>query len=354
MRARENAKGGAGIALAPISLIRIVFAAFALSLVTTLFSTPLARRAALRLGLVDHPSPRKVHAGAIPYLGGLAIIAGFCAGLSLILLAHGLAATPEVVVLVGGALTLALMGLWDDWKVVPGWIKVPVELSLGALLYLSGARVELFGFWPLDFVVTVAWVIGVANAINYIDNMDGLSAGVVAIAGSFFVLVAGAAGQSLIAGLSAALAGSALGFLPYNRAPARIFMGDTGSLFFGFSLAGLGLELRLDNLGGASFLVPVAIMAVPVADALLVSVSRTMRGLSPIHPGKDHISHRLKASGFSSSSAVRLLWLATAVSGGFGLLLAQVEALAAYVLTSGLVAVCLLLGLVLLRIRVDE
>lgn len=335
-------------------MTRIAFSAFALSLVTTLLSTPLARRAALRLGLVDHPSPRKVHASAIPYLGGLAIIAGFCAALSLILAGHGLTPGPELPVIVGGALALALMGLWDDWKVVPGWIKVPVELSLGALLYLSGARVELFGFWPLDFVLTVAWVIGIANAVNYIDNMDGLSAGVVAIAGSFFTFLADAAGQGLIAGLSAAVAGSALGFLWYNRAPARIFMGDTGSLFLGFLLAGLGLELHFDDLGGASFLVPVAIMAVPVADALLVSVSRTMRGLSPIHPGKDHISHRLRASGFSSPSAVRLLWLATAVCGGLGLVIAWVEALAAYALMGGLVAVCLVLGLAVLRVGVDE
>jgi UDP-GlcNAc:undecaprenyl-phosphate/decaprenyl-phosphate GlcNAc-1-phosphate transferase len=327
-------------------------AAFAVALVLTLAVTPMARGLALRLGVVDVPTERKVHTDPVPYLGGLAIVAAFVLVVTGGALLRGIAgAYKEAGVLLGGGLLLAAIGLWDDLRVVPGWVKVPVELGLGVALYFMGIRADLFGFQPLDLIVTMAWVIGVTNAVNYMDNMDGLTAGVVAIAAAYFLVLAGLSGQFLVASLSAALAGCALGFLWHNRPPARIFMGDAGSLFFGFLLAALGLDLTFHNIARVTFFVPVAILAVPVLDALMVSVSRVRRGLSPIQPGKDHVSHRLVKVGIPPKAAVGLLWFAAAACGWVGVAIAYSGPMVAYFLMGWMVVVGGFLGMLLLKVE---
>jgi UDP-GlcNAc:undecaprenyl-phosphate GlcNAc-1-phosphate transferase len=258
-----------------------------------------------------------------------------------------------VAVVLGGALVLAAMGLWDDLRIVPGWVKVPAEVALALALFAAGVRAQLFGVLPLDLVLTVGWVVGITNAVNYMDNMDGLSAGVSAIAAGYLAVLAALSGQFLVAGLSSALAGCALGFLWYNRPPARIFMGDAGSLFLGFLLAALGLDLRFDNIARVTFFVPVAIMAVPILDALMVSVSRVRRGLSPIRPGKDHISHRLVRVGLPPPAAVGLIHVAGAASGWIGVVIAYSPPLTAYMLMGWLVTMGVVLAGLLLRVKVD-
>ena len=329
------------------------FTAFAGALLVALFATPVARRVALRLNVVDLPSDRKVHTDPVPYLGGLAIVIAFAAVVVAGAFIRGVEGSyAKIAAILGGGLFLAAMGLWDDLKVVPGWIKVPSELALGGILFLVGVRANLFGSPVLDLLITMAWVIGVTNAVNYLDNMDGLTAGVVAIASAYFAVLAGISGQFLVASLSAALCGCALGFLWHNRPPAKIFMGDAGSLFFGFLLAGLGLELTFDNIARVTFFVPVAIMAIPVMDALMVSVSRVRRGLSPIHPGKDHTSHRLVKVGIPSTAAVGLIYLAAAASGWIGVVIAFSRPLTAYMLMGWMIALSLFIALLLLKVEV--
>lgn len=314
--------------------------------------TPVARRLALRFGVVDHPSDRKIHADPVPYLGGLAIILAFVLSVLIGAAVRGVGGSyMQVGAILGGGLVLAFMGLWDDLRVVPGWIKVPLELLLGVGLYAAGSRAQLFGVWPLDLIVTMAWVIGITNAVNYMDNMDGLTAGVVAIASTFFLALAGLSGQVLVASLSAALAGCALGFLWHNRPPAKIFMGDAGSLFLGFVLAGLGLELRFDNIARVTFFVPVAVMAIPILDALMVSVSRVRRGLSPIHPGRDHVSHRLVKVGIPSTGAVGILYFAAAACGWIGVVIAFSKPLTAYMLMGWMTLVGLFAATMLMRVE---
>ncbi|GAC1366288.1 MAG: MraY family glycosyltransferase [Actinomycetota bacterium] len=330
-------------------------AAFAAALVGALLATPVARLLALKLGIVDRPSARKVHKDPIPYLGGLAIILSFVGAMVLGIIVRGLpGSVPQVVSILGGGLVLAAMGLWDDLRVIPGWIKVPVEVGVAVWLFASGVRVQLFEREALDLLVTVGWVVGVTNAVNYQDNMDGLSSGVVAIAGGYFFVLAALSGQVLVSSLAAALVGCALGFLWWNRPPARIFMGDAGSLFLGFMLAALGLELRFHNIERVTFFVPVAILAIPVLDALMVSISRVQRGLSPIHPGKDHISHRLVRIGIPSPVAVTLIYFATFSSGWLGLVIAYAQPRIAYLLMGWLLGMALFLGWLLLRVKVDE
>jgi UDP-GlcNAc:undecaprenyl-phosphate GlcNAc-1-phosphate transferase len=327
--------------------------AFAGALVVAFLATPVARRLALRLDIVDHPSDRKVHTDPVPYLGGLAIVIAFTGVVIAGAFIKGVEGSyAKIGSILGGGLLLAAMGLWDDLKVVPGWIKVPTELALGGLLFVVGVRANLFDSALLDLAVTMAWVIGVTNAVNYLDNMDGLTAGVVAIASAYFAVLGGLSGQFLVASLSAALCGCALGFLWHNRPPAKIFMGDAGSLFFGFLLAGLGLELKFDNIARVTFFVPVAVMAIPVMDALMVSVSRVRRGLSPIQPGKDHTSHRLVAVGIPSTAAVGLIYLAAAASGWIGVVIAYSKPLTAYMLMGWMLAVSLFIAFLLLKVEV--
>src|SRR6266478_3520912 len=286
-------------------------AAFAAALVGALLATPVARKVALRLDIVDMPAARKIHTDPIPYLGGLAIILAFVGAMVLGVIVHPLAGSYEqVAAILGGGLVLAGMGLVDDLKVVPGWIKVPLEIVAALALSAAGVAAHPFKNVVLDLPLNVAWVVGITNAVNYMDNMDGLSAGVVAIAAIYFFALAGLSGQILVASLAAALTGCALGFLWYNRPPARIFMGDTGSLFLGFLLAVLGIKLRFPDSSEASFLVPLAVLAVPCLDTVLVTVSRLRRGVSPMTAGKDHVSHRLVRLGIPSPAAVGLIYVA--------------------------------------------
>lgn len=328
-------------------------AAFAAALAASFVATPVARRLALRLGFVDQPSARKVHSDPTPYLGGLAIVLAFTVATIAGGWLQGVGASfRETAAIFGGGLILAAMGLWDDLRVLPGWVKVPVEIGVALMLYAGGSRAQLFGISAIDLVITVAWVVGITNAVNYMDNMDGLTAGVVAIAAIYFFSLAALSDQFLVAGLSAALVGCALGFLWHNRPPARIFLGDAGSLFLGFLLAGLGLELRFDNIARVTFFVPVAVMAVPILDALMVTISRIRRGLSPIAPGRDHMSHRLVNVGIPPAGAVALIWFAAAACGWLGVVIAFAQPETAYMLMGWLVGVGLLLGGLLLKVKV--
>lgn len=333
-------------------MTRSYLGAFLVALLATLAVTPVARMLALRMGVVDHPSERKVHANPVPYLGGVAIIVAFVAAMLGGAVLQGVSGSYlKIGTLLGGGLVLAAIGLWDDLRVVPGWIKVPVELALGVALYVSGIKAQLFHVTALDLLITVAWVIGITNAVNYMDNMDGLTAGIVAIAASYFAVLAGLSEQFLVASLSFALAGCALGFLWHNRPPARIFMGDAGSLFLGFLLAGLGLELRFQNIPRVTFFVPIAVLALPVLDALMVSISRVKRGLSPIHPGKDHTSHRLVKIGIPSKAAVAILYFAAGAAGWIGVVIAYARPVTAYMLMGWLAIVGLFFGALLLKVE---
>src|SRR5258706_1983124 len=289
---------------------------FLTALTGAILGTPLARRLALHVGVIDAPNARKIHGAPVPLLGGAAIYAAFILGLIVL---GDRACFRELVGIVLGATLVSLFGLADDHWGLHAYLKLGGQLLAGVVLILGGTQVYLFPSHPwLNWAITLFWVVGITNALNLLDNMDGLSGGTTTVAATFFLLLAAMSGQFLVGALAAGLIGACIGFLRYNLNPATIFMGDTGSLFLGFLLAALAIKLRFpSNVPWITWLVPVCVLALPIFDTTLVFVSRLRRGKNPLTtPGKDHLSHRMVALSLTRREAVLTCYL---IGGGCGL-----------------------------------
>jgi UDP-GlcNAc:undecaprenyl-phosphate GlcNAc-1-phosphate transferase len=303
---------------------------FAAALTLALAATPVARRLAVHTNMVDQPSQRKTHVSPTPMLGGLAILAAVL--LALILFGDKFY-VHQVAGIVIGATLISFLGLWDDRTPLPAWIKLLGQVIPAVILTMTGVRVSIFGLPALNIAVTLIWVLFITNAVNFLDNMDGLSAGVAAVASAYFLLLAALSGQYLVGALTAALLGACIGFLFYNFNPASIFMGDTGSLFLGFVLAAVGIKLRFPtNIPAVTWMIPVLVLGVPILDTSLVIVSRLRRGKNPFTtPGKDHLSHRLVKMGYTRREAVLLLYLLGSIFGMIAVFVTQASVLEAIV-----------------------
>jgi UDP-GlcNAc:undecaprenyl-phosphate GlcNAc-1-phosphate transferase len=300
--------------------------AFLIALSASLVLTVPVRALAIRVGMVDLPGPRKVHLKPIPLLGGLAI---YGAVMLAILIAFDGAARAQSFGIVTGATLVAAVGFLDD----RGWLHHQIKLFAGmplaaVILLASGLHANVFsvlvggaaGRW-LDGALTIVWVVGITASFSILDHMDGLCAGVAAMASVFFAMIAYLNGQTVVTTLAAATLGAAAGFLRWNFKPAKIFMGDSGAMLLGFLMATLALKLRLEN-GTflASWLVPVLILGATIFDTTLVTISRSRRGLLPFAtPGKDHSAHRLANLGLGHRGAVLVMYLLGAFGGGTAL-----------------------------------
>jgi UDP-GlcNAc:undecaprenyl-phosphate GlcNAc-1-phosphate transferase len=204
-----------------------------------------------------------------------------------------------------------------------------------------GVRVALPVPEWADIAITVLWVVGITNAFNLLDNMDGLSSGIGAVAAAYFLLMAAMNGQFLVGGLAAAVLGACVGFLLYNFNPARIFMGDSGSLFLGFLMAALAIKLRFPaNVVWVTWMVPVLVLGVPLFDTTLVVISRLRRGVNPFTtPGKDHVSHRLVDRGWTRKEATLLHYLAGCALGILAIFISLASPREGYVIVGAVVAV---------------
>ncbi len=320
---------------------------FGVALVLAFAATPLAGRAAAHFGVVDRPSARKLHVNPVPLLGGAAIYAAFLVAL---LIFGDRFRLPQLVSILLGASLVSFLGIWDDSHGLRPLLKLLGQVAAALILVAAGVQVEIFAWPVLNYALTVVWVVGITNAMNLLDNMDGLSGGVAAVAAAFFLVLAGSSGQVLVASLAAALLGACLGFLRYNFNPASIFMGDTGSLFLGFLLAAVGIKLRFEGrLLAVTWMIPILVLGVPIFDTTLVTISRLRRGLNPLTtPGKDHVSHRLVALGLTHREAVLTLYLVCGALGIAALFLLQASPGEAYAL-AGAVAVLALAALVRLE-----
>jgi UDP-GlcNAc:undecaprenyl-phosphate GlcNAc-1-phosphate transferase len=296
--------------------MRAFIAIFLIAFAATIVGTPQMRVLALNLGFVDEPDGRKTQERPIPLMGGLVIIGGMLMALFVAFyIIYGRIPPPIAGVLLASGLVGAV-GLIDDRLQLPAWIKLAGQVCGALILIYYGIHVQLPLPAIINYGITILWLVGVSNAINFLDNMDGLSVGVSAVAASFILLFATVEGQFLVAALSAALIGACIGFLRYNFYPAQIYMGDAGSLFIGFMLAVLAMQLRFPlNSNFVTWMVPIFILGLPIFDMALVVISRLYRGVSPNTPGQDHVSHRLVNRGFSQREAVLTLYLIAGISG---------------------------------------
>jgi UDP-GlcNAc:undecaprenyl-phosphate GlcNAc-1-phosphate transferase len=315
---------------------------FASALLLVIGATPGAKWAAQKLGMIDQPAARKVHTAPIPRFGGIAMYGAVIVAL---LVFGERFRVDQLVSILLGATWVSFLGVWDDrWGLRPT-LKFTGQVVAAIILIVTGVQVQFLPSNVLNWMVTAVWVVGLTNAINFLDNMDGLSGGIAAIASAFFLLMAAQSGQYLVGGLSAALLGASVGFLVYNFNPASIFMGDTGSLFLGFMLAALGIKLRFPgNTDVVTWMVPVIVLGVPIFDTTLVVFSRLRRGLHPVTPGKDHTSHRLVRMGFTQREAVMALYLVGGALGMIGVFVTQADLVEAY-LFGGAVFLAALYGI---------
>ena len=314
---------------------------FAGALIIAIGSTPLARRIAPRLGMIDHPNERKVHQRPMPRMGGAVIVLACIA--TLLIFQDRFEFQQLIGILFGGAF-VSLLGTWDDrWGLSP-LVKLIGQFLAALILVVTGVSVQLFPFDWMNTALTLLWVVGITNAFNLLDNMDGLSSGVGAIAAAFFMLLAALSRQSFVGALAAAVLGASIGFLIYNFNPASIFMGDSGSLFLGFVLAAIGVKLRFpDNSNFVTWMAPVLVLGVPLFDTTLVVISRLRRRLNPLTtPGKDHTSHRLVQAGFTTREAVMIHYLVAGVFGMLAIFVTQASILEGYAVGVVAALICLL------------
>ncbi|HUG86516.1 MAG TPA: MraY family glycosyltransferase [Euzebya sp.] len=317
---------------------------------------PLAIKVAIHRDIVDRPGGYKVQSDPVPYLGGLAIVMAFAA----IVLVAALIQPPvsgfeELATILIGGVVLSLMGLIDDIRGLGPYLRLGVMIVVGAGVVSTGVEVRLLdGGGPVDMTLTVLWIIGITNAMNLLDNMDGLSAGIATIGAASLAVIAAFNGQFLVGALAAALAGCAVGFLRHNFHPARIYMGDAGSLFLGFVLAVLAIKLRFDAPRQITAFVPLVVMALPILDTTLVTITRLLHRRNPLAGGRDHLSHRLVFVGLSVPQAVKSLYVVAVALGWLGLIVSRLDVVTAYLIL-GLVAVGLgVAGVVLGRVPVYE
>jgi UDP-GlcNAc:undecaprenyl-phosphate GlcNAc-1-phosphate transferase len=297
------------------------------------FLTPLIRRFAISKEILDLPnSSHKSHSKPIPYLGGVAMILGviivtyFAILFSNISISNFWLATS----IIAPAALMGIVGLWDDIRSLhpfPRFIAQTISgIAVAVVLILTNNFGAPTGSILVDVFITVLWIVGICNSINFFDNIDGGAAGTIAISALALTYIAISNGQALIGALSIVVAGASLGFLIWNRSPARIYMGDAGALFLGVLIATLTIRLKpnTDSII-TSFAIPIFLLGAPILDTSVAVISRLRRKISPFKGGQDHLSHRLIRSGISRKNSVIFLWLISAAFCSLAILAANLN-----------------------------
>ena len=299
--------------------------------ITAFVITPLFRSIARKLKIMDYPGGRKLQANPVAYLGGLAIITPITLGSFLLFFTSATIDLKQQLYLglILPALAIAIVGLLDDIYQLPPWPRFISQSAVGVItsfiLYLSGSGVEIFDNQLLNSSATILWVVTIINALNFIDNMDGLATSISIVASLALFILSYINNQYLVAALSLAIFASCLGFLFWNKKPASIYLGDAGSLYLGFLLAAISIRIDLDNDSAPTrALVLILILAIPVIDTTQVVVSRIAKGKSPFEGGRDHISHLLLNRGLSQRLVLFILTTSAILFATVAILLAEV------------------------------
>jgi UDP-N-acetylmuramyl pentapeptide phosphotransferase/UDP-N-acetylglucosamine-1-phosphate transferase len=310
----------------------------------TALIVPVVRHFGLRWGVVDTPDPRKHHTRPMVRLGGIGIVAGFSLALAITWAAGGFAQLPPakdqlIWTTLAGALCYFAIGLADDLFALPPLPRLAGQVAVAIAVWSQGVRIgsidlpQLLGGGdtvlvlpePLSLAATLIWLVGITNAINWLDGLDGLAAGVSGIAAVGLLSVSFSLHQPAAGLLAAALAGACLGFLRHNFNPARIFMGDGGSYFLGFTLAAISIVGPAKGLTSVSLLLPLLILSLPLADMSAVIMGRLSEGRSPFYPDRRHLHHRLLRAGFSHRRTVVLIYAFTQWLAALALVVANAE-----------------------------
>jgi UDP-GlcNAc:undecaprenyl-phosphate GlcNAc-1-phosphate transferase len=293
-------------------LIIFLFAAL-----VTLAVTPLARRAAIRLAAVDQPDRRKIHATPMPLLGGVALGAGLAAACILAYVLPGARSVDSPLLGLGiGALVMIGLGLYDDRYGADAKVKLTVQTLAALIVVASGSRVDLLtnplgGHWNLGILsvpISILWIVGITNALNLIDGLDGLAAGIGLIVSLTLFAAAVPDPVGFVPIVAIALAGASLGFLRYNFPPARIFLGDAGSLLIGFVIAVMGMQASLKGATAITLSVPLVAVGVPVVDTLLAILRRSLQRKHLFKADREHLHHRLLGIGLSHRQTVVVMY----------------------------------------------
>lgn len=293
--------------------------AFSIALAVAYFITPRVMDLAIKVGALDAPNERKVHKGIIPRMGGLAIYVAFV--LAVLASMH---ISREIMGLLVGGTVILIVGIIDDLKPLPARVKLLGQIVAASVLVMFDIRIDWltnpFGdMLYVDYLaipLTIIWVVSLTNTVNLIDGLDGLAAGVSTIASVTILLVALQQNFWTVAILTAALAGSALGFLQYNFNPAKIFMGDTGSMFLGYMLAAISILGAVKSAATIALIVPIVALGLPILDTAFAIIRRYMSGRPIFKPDKGHLHHRLLEMGLTQKQAVLLMYV---ISGCLGL-----------------------------------
>jgi len=306
------------------------------SFLLAFLSTKVIRRIATKLKILDHPNERKIHKKPIPLLGGLAIFVSYVITIFL-----NFSFSRELKGVVIGGTIILIIGLIDDIKHIPATWKLISQVLASSILILYGVKLSFLPstWWGNagEVLLTVIWVVGITNAVNFFDGMDGLATGLTVICSLSFFIVAEITGQQYLGFLTIALAGSCLGFLKFNFKPASIFLGDAGSTFLGFTLAGIAI------MGGwaeknpiVALSLPILVLSVLIFDMIYITIARVWDGRVRNfkewieYTGKDHLHHRLVALGFNETQTVLLIYLIAACLGLGGINLLATEDLKIY------------------------
>ena len=320
-----------------LSVVGVAAAALAVAALVALLTTPVIRSLAFRVGAVDVPKDsRRMHDHPIPRMGGLAIFFGFM--LSVLIF---LPLTPQLKGMLMGGVVIVILGIFDDIFALPALPKLLVQIGAALIAALSGNVIQALSnpnifssnpFWVLGWLeipITVLWIVGITNAVNLIDGLDGLACGVSTISSMTLLVIALVVAEPDVAVLTAALAGGCIGFLPYNLNPAKIFMGDTGSTFLGFILAVVSIQGLFKFYTIISFAVPFLMLGLPIFDTCFAILRRLAKGQSPMTPDRGHIHHRLIDMGFSQKQAVAMLYVISAILGLSAVVLTTIGAVRA-------------------------
>lgn len=333
-----------------VSISANIILAFVAAAIIAFASTPAVRVFAAKIGAMDVPKDeRRMHKKPVPRLGGLAIFFGF---LFAVLLFCEIDYELRGILL--GAVVVVFVGVVDDVVQLPAAAKLIGQIAAALVPVLHGVQMEMltnfnvFSDKPyialgmFSIPVTILWIVGITNAVNLIDGLDGLACGVSFIASFSLLLIALLASEPAIAAVMAALAGACMGFLPYNFNPARIFMGDTGAMFLGYILATISIQGLFKFYTIISFAVPFLILALPIFDTAFAILRRLLKGKSPMSPDRGHLHHRLIDMGFTQKQTVAILYSVSGLLGLSAVVLTGTGALKALVLIVAVIAVAVI------------